>query len=317
MLRRHPRRNPQVPRVVERRGVRADRVGQPATLAHFEEQAAAHPPPQHLVEQRQRVAIRIEPRPAAQRQRQIALLDRPLLHADRILRQRPLGRRARRAGLARLRRPVLLRQPHHLVHAHIPRHREHDVLRPVPALNVLGEMLARNRPNRLQIPRDLPGQRLLAVRRRADQLPRPLRRLVVRPPNLRADHRALPLDLALLQQRMLHAVGQHIHRQRQPVVGHAIPERRQLPCGVRIQRSARALDCRRNSRRLRPPLRALEQHVLEIVRKPQRAPRLVAAAHPHVGRQRRRLRVRHRRHRDPQPVAQLVDGRLRRRGGLR
>ena len=178
-------------------------------------------------------------------------------------------------------------------------------------------MLARDGADGVEVAGDLPGERLFAVGGGADQLARALPGLVVRAPDLGADHGPLALDLVLLQCRMQDAVGQHIHRQRQPVVGHAVPVGGQLARGVRVERAAGALDRGGDRRGLGPALGALEQHVLEVVRQPQRGARLVAAADADVGGQRRGLRVRHGRHGHAQPVREGGDVSLRSGGRVR
>ena len=189
-----------MPGVVEGGGIRADGVGEAAPLAHFKEEAAAHAAPQHLVEQGERVAVGIEPRAGAQREREVALFERALLNADRVCGEAVVGCGARGARLARRRGPVPFRQHGHLVHAHVAGDREHDVLRAVPGVDVVGEVFAGNRADGIKVAGDLPGERLLAVRGGADQLSHALGGLIVRALDFGADHGAFALDFALLEQ---------------------------------------------------------------------------------------------------------------------
>ena len=97
-------------------------------------------------------------------------------------------------------------------------------------------------------------------------------------------------------------VGQNVERLVEVGHGHLAPVGGELPVRGGVHDAAHALDGLRDFLRRRVAGRALEAHVLHVVRYARLLRRLVARARAHVEHDARRLRVRHTRGEDAKPV---------------
>ena len=298
------RADAEMPGVAEAADARAHAVGQAAPLAHLHEEPAAHAAAQHLVEQAEGVAVGVVAGEGAQREPQVALLDVAGLQAHGAVVHAVARVRDRRRAAGRSVVPVAPRQRQHGVRVDVAGDAEHHVGGPVPRLDVPHEVGPIDGRHALQVARHVPPQRLVAVGRLGQELRGALGRLVVGAPDLLLDDGALALHLLGVEQRAAHAVGEDVEGQVEPVERDAVPVAGQFLGREGVEHAAGALDGGADLHRVGARLGALEQHVLEVVREPQRAPRLLTAAHADVDRQRGGLRLRQRRHDEPQPVGE-------------
>ncbi len=153
-----------------------------------------------------------------------------------------------------------------------------------------------------------------------EQLARPGGGVVVRTADLLLHHRPLALDFVGLKQRVLQHVREHFDAGCPALEREPVPVAGELACGEGVQPAARTLDGLADLGGGRAPLRALEQHVLHIVRDAVHLGPLEARPDADEEGDGGRLRGRRRRGDYPQPRIerrQLVGGRGGYRGGGR
>ena len=164
----------------------------------------------------------------------------------------------------------------------------------------------RRAAHRLLAADDVPAERLVAVEKLfVDAADEVARRVEVHV-HLLDDHALLAVDLLGVEAGVPQHVRDHVERD-VAVLGRALD----VIGGVllareRVELAADRVDLACDVARARPPLRALEEHVLGEVRDAVRVRRLVARAggeHHHAG---NRLRLWHRRRQHAQPVLQHV-----------
>ena len=191
--------------------------------------------------------------------------------------------RGRRAALDRL----------EIVRVEAPADADHHALRLVPAADVVEERLARRGAHRLLLADDVPAERLVAVEEvLVDAADEVARRVVVHV-HLLDDHALLALDLVGIELRVADHVDEDVERP-VAVVGRALDVvARVLLAREGVELAAQPVDLHADLARGRPPLGALEEHVLGEVGDPVRLGGLVAGArgeHDHAG---DRLHLRH------------------------
>jgi hypothetical protein len=155
------------------------------------------------------------------------------------------------------------------------------------------------------------SSRLVAVEERLVDGADLVARRVLAHPHLLDDDALLAVDLLRLEARVADHVDEHVERD-VPVLRRAADVvARVLLAGERVELAADAVDLAGDRACRRPPLRALEEHVLGEVRDPVRLGALVAGAgrvHEHAG---DGLRLRHRRREQADAVRErltLEDG---------
>ena len=167
---------------------------------------------------------------------------------------------------------------------------DHPV-RPVPATEVLHERLACRRADGVLRADDVPAERLVAVEKLVVHALEILPRGVVVHVHLLDDHALLALDLLGVEVRVPEHVDQDVERDVSVLGGALDVVARVLLAGEGVELAADRVDLARDVARGRPPLRALEEHVLGEVRDPVRVPRLVARAGGEHDEARDRLRT--------------------------
>ena len=176
----------------------------------------------------------------------------------------------------------------------------------VPAVDVVGEGVARGGAHRLLAADDVPAERLVAVQERVVHPADVVARRVEVHVHLLDDHALLAVDLLRLELGVAEHVDEHVERE-PPVLGraaHVVP--RVLLAGERVELAADAVDLAADVTRGRAPLGALEEHVLGEVRDPVR----LGCLEPGAGREhheaRHGLRGRDRRRQQPGPVGKRL-----------
>ena len=283
-------------------------VAQPELLAQAQEQPRRHAFAQHHGEQAERVAVvvaRVEPAHAEADVGLLGLLrhEPHALPARLALRPQPRsgrpGRPLPRQGLdeASQRRGV-----------DGAGHGDHGGVRHVLLAVVVADAVAVDArdgggrtghvaPDRLVGPQQaVEGERGLLVWRVLDRS------------QLLEDHAPLALDLRVLQQRVLHGVGEQVERLRGMLRGDLAVVDGQLAVRGGVEQPTKRVDLDRHVARRRPPRRALEAEVLQEVREAGvGVGRLVAGAGVEVDRDGDRARMRHRAGDDAQPAVERHD----------
>ena len=170
---------------------------------------------------------------------------------------------------------------------------------PVPGARVVVERLLRRAADRLLAADDVPAERLVAVEERLVDAADEVARRVEVHVHLLDDHALLALDLLGVELGVAEHVDEHVERGVACLGGAADVVAGVLLAGEGVELAADRVDLAGDVARRRPPLRALEEHVLGEVRDPVRLRGLVARAgreHDEAG---DRLRVRHRRGQHP------------------
>ena len=186
-----------------------------------------------------------------------------------------------RAGRARLDVADELLEPLEGVVADLPAEADHGALREVPAVEVAEERVARRRADGLLRADHVPAERLVAVEMAlpdvADVAPRRIGVHV----HLLDDHALLAVDLVAVEARVAEHVDEHVERD---VTGlgralHVVA--RELLAREGVELPSDRVDLGRDVPGRRPPLGALEEHVLREVGDPA----LFASLVPGAGRE--------------------------------
>ena len=212
----------------------------------------------------------------------------------------------RDAGVARLDVAEQLLEPLDQVVAEVAADADDHPLRPVPAVEVGEERIARCGADGLLAAEDLPAERLVPVEQRLVDRADVVARRVDAHPHLLDDDALLALDLLRVEARVAQHVDEHVEGDVAVLCGAADVVAGQLLAGERVELAADAVDLAGDLARGRAALGALEEHVLGEVRDPARLGGLVAGAGCVEEQARDRLCVRHRRRQDADPVRERV-----------
>ena len=225
------------------------------------------------------------------------------------LHARPFGVRLPGCGspvVARLEVAEQLLEPLEQAVAELPAEPDDHALRPVPAVEVVQERVARRGADGLLAADDVPAERLVAVEQLLVDAADEVARRVEVHVHLLDDHALLALDLLGVELRVAEHVDEHVER-RVAGLGRALHVvARVLLAREGVELAADAVDLGGDVARGRPPLGALEEHVLGEVGDAVRLGRLVARAggeHDEAG---DGLRVRHRRRQHAHAVRKRV-----------
>ena len=223
------------------------------------------------------------------------------LHARSVAVQ---GNRSGRTGFARLHVPEQLLEPLLEPVAELAADADDHAIGPVPLVRVLGERLACRAPDGLLAPDDVPAERLVAVEERLVDAADEVARRVEVHVHLLDDHALLALDLLGVEAGVAEHVDEHVERRVARLGGAADVVAGVLLAGEGVELAPDRVDLAGDVARGRPPVGALEEHVLGEVRDPVRVRRLVARAGGEHDEARDGLGVRHRRRQDAQAVLQ-------------
>ena len=151
-------------------------------------------------------------------------------------------------------------------------------LRAVPRVEVRREGLARRALDGLARAEDVPAERLIRVEQAVVDVPDVALRRVEVDVHLLEDHAFLLRDLRLVEAGVEEHVGEHVESRvaRLGTAPHVVAG--ELLARERVELAADRVDLGRDRARSRPPLRALEEHVLREVRDALRVRCLVARA---------------------------------------
>ena len=173
----------------------------------------------------------------------------------------------------------------------------------VPVAEVVHERVARRGLHGLLAADDVPAERMVGavdelLVHAVDEVPRRVEVHV----HLLDDHALLAVDLPGVELRVAEHVDDHVERHVAVLGGALDVVARVLLARERVELAADRVDLAGDVARGRPPLGALEEHVLGEVRDPVRLGGLVARAGGEHHEARHRLRLRHRRGQQPEAV---------------
>ena len=190
-------------------------------------------------------------------------------------------------------------EPLHEAVAEPPADADDHAFGAVPAVDVLGEGLARRAADGLLAADDVPAERLVVVEEALVDAADEVAGRVEVHVHLLDDDALLPLDLVRVELGAAEHVDEDVQRRVAGVRGAADVVAGVLLAGEGVELAADRVDLARDVPRRRPPLRSLEEHVLGEVRDPVRLGGLVARARGEHDEARDRLRLRHRRRQHP------------------
>ena len=255
------------------RGEAVHRVGQAALLPDLLEQPGGHAAAERRVQHAEREPAVVGPGQGLAAEHQVGLLDAA---GDQRGPRAGLGTETRvaavqpgRGGLGLVIQDRLERagdEPHHHVVVHVAGRGHHQVLRGVPGLVVLEDLLPGDRVDRVHGAEDRTAERGVAEQLRGERLVNGVRGVVIVHRDLFEHHVALGVHILRRDQRTGHHVGQHVHGQRQVRVEHPGVVAGVLLRGERVHLAADRVHLRGEFQR-GTPLGALEQQVLQVVRR--------------------------------------------------
>ncbi len=250
--------------------VAADRrphgVGEAAALSDFFEETRAHPPAEDSIEDGENIAVGVLAGEGGEADSKVALVDVAGLCLEPLFRQAGLERQERREGGARQRAHLLLHQRDHPVMVGVAGYAHDDILRHVPAGDVVEQVAGSDSLHTLFAAGDRPAEWLIAVDGAGEKLARPVSRLVMGATYLLLNDCPLPVDLDRVQQRTGDHVCQHVDSEIKALVRHLCPVAGQFPVGEGVQDAAGAFDGLGDGEGIGVGGAAFEQQVLHIVR---------------------------------------------------
>ena len=248
--------------------VRVHVVAQAALLADLQEQPAAHAFAEHRVQHVEHVAVGMRRRQPRRGQTEVRLLG--------LLGAQPQARRVVRESAAGYQVPKWrgCQSPRysptrstHLPVGDVAGHGDDRVLRHVELVHVADDVVARDGLDAVGRAAGVAAQRLVRPDDLVDQDVDDVGRAVLGHRQLFEDDLALFFELVRVQQRVEQAVGQDVERGGEAMVADLGPVDGQLFVGAGVHHAADAFDLFGDLAGGRSPAGALEQHVLEEVRR--------------------------------------------------
>src|SRR4051812_33817587 len=260
---------------------RVDGVGETALLADLLEQPRRHPAAERGVEHTECEAAVVEAMHAWHTEHEVGLLGRTAYDDVARSERGRAATDARRSGWALVVDghvgERLLDQPDEGVVVEVAGGGDDERVRTVAAPVVAGDRRAAHRPDRLDTAENRAPQRCVRPDGARERVVDRIARVVVVHGDLFEDHAALAVDVVRYEQRRRDHVADDVDGERHVDVQHPRVVAGVLLGGERVELTADRIELGRDRQRVASP-RALEQQVLEIVRRAGQRDGLVARA---------------------------------------